>query len=216
MQDFPLFTNAKNTIDLGEIFFSSPVVYSILFFLSFFCVSLFLYCLCIFRMQQIAPKHFFSQIHHPLKKQEYQKILHLCKEASHPFARILKRGVETRKSGLDFLLRSMQSEGKRSFSGHWQWLSLLHDIAVIAPMFGLLGTISGMFYAFYDINRSVESIHALFDGLGVAIGTTVMGLIVAIMAMVFYIVLKQRLLRIVHTLENESLQIGYMVAPEKE
>ena len=52
-------------------------------------------------------------------------------------------------------------------------------------MIGLLGTVLGMFYAFYDLNRSMESISALFDGLGVSVGTTVGGLIVAILALMY-------------------------------
>jgi biopolymer transport protein ExbB/TolQ len=64
-----------------------------------------------------------------------------------------------------------------------------------------------MFYAFYDVNRSIESINALFDGLGIAVGTTVVGLIVAILAMVFYTTLKYRLVRTISLVENEALEL---------
>ena len=64
------------------------------------------------------------------------------------------------------MIEAMKSEGKRASVHFWQRIGLLNDIAIIAPMIGLLGTVLGMFYAFYDINRSIESISTLFDGLG--------------------------------------------------
>ena len=78
------------------------------------------------------------------------------------------------------MIESMKGAGKRQTSFLWQKVSLLNDIAIVAPMLGLLGTVSGMFFAFYDLNRSLESISALFDGLGISVGTTLAGLVVAI------------------------------------
>jgi biopolymer transport protein ExbB len=103
------------------------------------------------------------------------------------------------------MIDAMKSEGKRTSASLWQRLSLLNDVVLIAPMLGLLGTVIGMFYAFYDVNRSIESINALFDGLGIAVGTTVVGLIVAILAMVFYTTLKYQLVRTISRVENEAL-----------
>ena len=78
--------------------------------------------------------------------------------------------------------------------GSWQKLSLLSDIALLAPLIGLLGTVLGMFYAFYDVNRSIESLASLFDGLGVSVGTTVAGLLVALSAMILQTILKHKLI----------------------
>ncbi|MEL7431340.1 MAG: MotA/TolQ/ExbB proton channel family protein [Chlamydiota bacterium] len=204
---------AQTSIDVVEIFSSSPIIYGILLFLSLASFSLCIYCLCTFRTQEIAPEDFLKNLEKPLQRKEYATLLRLCHEHSHPLAKMIKTGVNTRQRGLDMVIQSMQSEGKRSMARYWQKLSLLHDIAGIAPMFGLLGTILGMFYAFYDMNRSVESIQALFDGLGIAIGTTVLGLIVAISSMIFYALLKQRLIRILHHLEKESLNMGHKLTP---
>jgi biopolymer transport protein ExbB len=103
------------------------------------------------------------------------------------------------------MIDAMKSEGKRASATLWQRLSLLNDVVIIAPMLGLLGTVIGMFYAFYDVNRSIESINALFDGLGIAVGTTVVGLIVAILSMVFYTMLKYQLVKTISHVENEAL-----------
>ena len=109
------------------------------------------------------------------------------------------------------MIDSMKSEGKRASTAFWQRLSLLNDIVVIAPMLGLLGTVIGMFYAFYDVNRSIESINALFDGLGIAVGTTVMGLFVAILAMIFHASLKYRVVKTLSLVENEALTLTALI-----
>jgi biopolymer transport protein ExbB len=88
----------------------------------------------------------------------------------------------------------MKNAGKRYMLGSWQKISLLSDIALLAPMIGLLGTVLGMFYAFYDVNRSIESLASLFDGLGVSVGTTVAGLLVALSSMALQTVLKHKLI----------------------
>ena len=98
-----------------------------------------------------------------------------------------------------------------SSTSFWQRLSLLNDIVIVAPMLGLLGTVIGMFYAFYDVNRSIESINSLFDGLGIAVGTTVVGLIVAIVAMILYTTLKYRIVKMLSHVENEALALSSLI-----
>jgi len=106
------------------------------------------------------------------------------------------------------ILDAMKAAGKRGSAPFWQKIALLNDIAVLAPMLGLLGTVTGMFYAFYDLNRSMESLSTLFDGLGISVGSTVAGLIVAILAMLFYTFLKFRLIRSMTSVENEAMQLA--------
>jgi biopolymer transport protein ExbB len=119
--------------------------------------------------------------------------------------------LEIRKEGYQATKDMMKNEGKRHTATFWHRLALLNDIAIIAPMLGLLGTVMGMFYAFYDINRSFESISSLFDGLGIAVGTTVLGLIVAIIAMILYTTLKYRMMKIFSQVEHEAAPLTRLI-----
>jgi biopolymer transport protein ExbB len=109
------------------------------------------------------------------------------------------------------MLETMKTEGKRATITFWQRLSLLNDIALIAPMVGLLGTVLGMFYAFYDLNRSMESFSILFDGLGISVGTTVAGMIVAILALMLQSIAKYRLVRVLVRIENEAQSFATLI-----
>jgi biopolymer transport protein ExbB len=109
------------------------------------------------------------------------------------------------------MTETMRAEGKRSTVKFWQKLALLNDIAIIAPMLGLLGTVLGMFYAFYDVNRSLTSISALFDGLGISVGTTLAGLMVALLALMLHSFARYRLVKRLATIENEVHQFATLI-----
>ena len=143
-----------------------------------------------------------------LQLQDYEKALTLCDETPSLFSKMVAAGITSRPLGNQGILDAMKAAGKRGSAPFWQKIALLNDIAVLAPMLGLLGTVTGMFYAFYDLNRSMESLSTLLDGLGISVGTTVAGLIVAILAMLSYTFLKYRLIRSMTAVENEAMQLA--------
>jgi biopolymer transport protein ExbB len=198
-------------LDLKKVFADAPLIYSLLLVMSMSSVVLWLYTLATFRAKEIMPKSFVDELRLHLKGQEYDKALAYCQGRPNLLASIVAAGLATRKHGPQVMIDAMKSEGKRASASFWQKLSLLNDIAIVAPMLGLLGTVIGMFYAFYDVNRSIESINALFDGLGIAVGTTVAGLIVSIVSMIFSTTLKYRLVKNLSLVENEALVISSQV-----
>jgi len=131
--------------------------------------------------------------------------LEFCETKSTVFNQMIAAGINSKACGHQAILDSMKGTGQRQTAPLWQKVSLLNDIAIVAPMLGLLGTVSGMFYAFYNLNRSLESITSLFDGLGISVGTTLAGLIVAILSMVLCTLLKYRLIKSLTAVENEAL-----------
>lgn len=202
---------AKQMIDLKAVFSAAPLIYILLSLMSMASMCIWLYSLITFRPKDIMPKQFQQQLRSLLLAKQFDEANKLCRAKPNFLSTLIRTGLETQNFGPDAMLDAMKSEGKRASSPLWQRLSLLNDIVIVAPMLGLLGTVVGMFYAFYDINRSIESINALFDGLGVAVGTTVAGLIVAILAMIFHTTLKYRLIRTLNVVENEALQLSTLM-----
>ena len=75
-----------------------------------------------------------------------------------------------------------------------QWINYLNVIAAIAPMIGLLGTVSGMIGAFQTISSQGMGNPDKFAGnIGEALITTATGLVIGIPSMVFYFVMRNRL-----------------------
>ena len=75
-----------------------------------------------------------------------------------------------------------------------QWITYLNVIAAIAPMIGLLGTVSGMIGAFQTISSQGMGSPDKFAGnIGEALITTATGLVIGIPSMIFFFVMRNRL-----------------------
>ena len=87
------------------------------------------------------------------------------------------------------------------------WLA---DLAAIAPLVGLLGTVLGMFQAFGGIANDLAANArpvVLAQGVSQAIVTTVFGLVVAIPCLVFYAILRRRTARRIAGLESLAVSL---------
>jgi biopolymer transport protein ExbB len=206
-----ILSSAPQLLDIKSVFSSAPVIYSLLSLMSVASMGIWLYSLITFRSKDTMPESFRRELRALLEKEQFDQAHKLCSTKTNLLSVLMKTGLTTRILGPDVMIDAMKSEGKRASTALWQRLSLLNDIVIIAPMLGLLGTVIGMFYAFYDVNRSIESINALFDGLGIAVGTTVVGLIVAILAMTFHTTLKYRVLRTLSLVESEALTLSALM-----
>lgn len=198
-------------LDLFQVFRASPLIYTILFGLSLFAFSIWFYSLLTLRPNAMIPPEFIKHIRGLLINNQYEAALVSCNKAKHFTGSVLASALLSREHGHQVMVEAMQTEGKRCGVTLWQRISLINDVAIIAPMLGLLGTVLGLFYAFYDVNRTPDTLASIFDGLGIAVGTTVGGLIVAILAMIFYATLKFRVVRLLNTMENETLALGNLI-----
>jgi len=103
----------------------------------------------------------------------------------------------------------VEGEGGRqseSIQGQTQYLL---DIAVVAPMVGLLGTVFGMLKAFSAVALDIAQAKpvVLAAGVSQALVTTAFGLIVGIPAMMFYAYFRRRAATMVSQLEASSADV---------
>lgn len=201
--------------DIMEVFYSCPLIYSVLILMSIAATAVWLYSMFTLRLSDMMPQDFMGQVRSFFAEKRFDAALLACKEKDSFTAQIIAAGIASRKHGPHLMIEAMKSEARRAGNSLWQRISLLNEIAVVAPMLGLLGTVVGLFFAFYNSGRTAESIASIFDGLGVAVGTTVVGLIVSILAMIFYTTLKFRVVGLLSTIENESLALVSLVDSEK-
>ena len=209
--NLPLLANEMTRLDLYQVYKASPFIYSILFVLSLFAFVVWFYSFLTVRQGTVIPADFIRHIRFLLSEKKYDAALVSCQKAKHFTGSVLATALLAREHGHQVMIEAMQTEGKRCGVTLWQRISLINDVVVISPMLGLLGTVLGLFYAFYDMNRTPDTLASIFDGLGIAVGTTVAGLIVAILAMIFYATLKFRTIRILNSLENETLALGNLI-----
>jgi len=212
----PIKPNIKsNALNLKEVFLASPIIYSILLLMNICSSVILLYTFLTFKPKDLIPKDTFEEIRSRLVKEDFDGALSFCENKNDLLAKMITSGINARKHGAQFMMDTIKSEGRRATQSFWHRVGILNDIVVVAPMLGLLGTVIGMFYAFYDINRSIESLTALFDGLGIAVGTTVAGLIVAIIAMGFHAILKYRMIKTLQVVENNAVSLASLITTKE-
>lgn len=201
----------KTNLDLIKIFKGAPIIYSALIMLSILAFIIWLYSFFTLKLSDMMPSRFIHQIRSQLSEKRFDAALITCQQDHNFSSNVIACGIAARRHGPQVMMEAMQAEGKRCSNSLWQRISILNDIAVVAPMLGLLGTVLGMFYAFYDSNRTLDSFSTIFDGLGIAMGTTVLGLFVAIGSMIFYTTLKYRVVRLLNCIENEAFSLGSLI-----
>ncbi|MGA1205320.1 MAG: MotA/TolQ/ExbB proton channel family protein [Opitutales bacterium] len=110
-----------------------------------------------------------------------------------PVTRQLEQAADTNLPDQDQHQR-MREVGVSVEGGILRWIQYLNVIATIAPMVGLLGTVSGMIGAFQTIATGGMGKPELLAGdIGEALITTATGLTIGIPAMIFYFILRNRL-----------------------
>ena len=89
-----------------------------------------------------------------------------------------------------------------------QGLTLLKIIAAVAPLMGLLGTVTGMIITFQAITIfGAGDPKAMAGGISSALVTTVLGLLVAIPTVLLHTVVNGRSQRIIHVLNEQAMGI---------
>ena len=119
---------------------------------------------------------------------------------------VVLEGILRRHDSSPDRLREVLSEGTAEQSLRLtQRISWIGLVAAVAPMMGLLGTVSGMIRAFATMSASAGSPDPadLAGAISEALITTYLGLTVAIPALVIYAIFKHRVLGLV-------LRIGEM------
>ena len=80
-------------------------------------------------------------------------------------------------------------------------LPLLSAIVTIAPLMGLLGTVTGMIQAFDVLSVTEGQPFAITGGVAEALVATAFGLLIAIVAMAFHVILEQKATRLIEDVE---------------
>jgi len=179
----------------------------VLLAISVFCVANIIYLFAILRASLTVPRVAFNDIMEKVKTDKLEEAAKVCSYKPCPFSHVAAAAIRYALSApvIDPIMldAAMTGEGARQAAklhGRTQWLL---DIAAIAPMVGLLGTVIGMFRAFSSAkiievaNRSDD----LAAAVSYALVTTIAGLIVAIPAMGFYAWFRRQAARQVANLE---------------
>jgi biopolymer transport protein ExbB len=166
---------------------------------SFVMVALIMMILLQLRRGNYLPPDLVEQFEQKLNSKDYQGAYELARANDSFLGRVLAAGMGRLSRGFDEAQAGMQEVGDDETMAMEHKIGYLALIGSVAPMLGLLGTIQGMVMSFRVIALSptTPKPNELADGISTALFTTLEGLVVAIPAIVFYAVFKNRLQRFV-------------------
>lgn len=207
---------------LGSAFLAAGwvgrTVVIILFILSIWLWAVFIYKYRLFNRINKDNRDFLDILK---ENMSFERVYGISKEFNGLYTRILQKGynIMQHSSDKETLLSNMRSAMQRGaveeverFNAH---LPSLATIVSVSPFLGLFGTVWGIMRAFIDI-RIYGSAHVMViaPGMAEALITTVIGLSVAIPAVVCYNYLANRVRRFTDEMDNFILETEERVRRE--
>jgi biopolymer transport protein ExbB len=128
-----------------------------------------------------------------------------AKNTANPVARIIDKGIQRIGKPIDSIEKSMENVGKLELYNMEKNLSILSLIAGIAPMFGFLGTIVGMFKLFYNLATTGDfTIQTMANGIYTKMVTSATGLIIGLLAYIAHNYLNTQVDKTANKMEASS------------
>ena len=137
---------------------------------------------------QIDSKEFIGSIDDVLRRNKILEAINICDKNKGPIPRILKAGILKHDRSHEEIKESVQDAAGFEIPYLEKYLAILVTIATIAPLLGLLGTVTGFIRAFMVIQLKGGLVNPgdLAKGIWEALITTVAGLVVAIPTYIAY------------------------------
>ncbi|GIV25818.1 MAG: biopolymer transporter ExbB [Bacteroidia bacterium] len=153
------------------------------------------------------PSAFMEQVKSALRQGDVRRAEALCTATPTPFARMVGKGLNRLGSPLPDIAAAVQNQGNLEILQLEKNISYLATVAALAPMLGLLGTVTGMIQAFMKISHLQGNVNpaALASGIYEAMVTTAAGLLVAILANFGYNFLVNRIQSFILKMETTSM-----------
>lgn len=169
------------------------------------------------RRSRIIPEKFIIEVSDLVRQQRMEDALTQCRLNDSSISRILMAGISRHDKSRQQVKEAIEDIGRLEAANLERFLNILGTIAGIAPLLGLLGTVTGMIKAFSVISHAgIGNPQMLAGGISEALITTAAGLTVAIPAFVFYKLLRSRVDKRILRMERVSIELLDLINQEKE
>ena len=183
--------------------------------LSVIAGAIVLYLLFAQRRGALAPRTLVSDVFSKLQAGDHGEARRLCDRRPCAFSSLVLAALDSvrttpagQRPSVSQAVETAGAHAAERLQASVDWLA---DIAAIAPLVGLLGTVLGMFQAFGgiagDLAANARPV-VLAQGVSQAIITTVFGLIISIPCLAFHAFLRRRTAKRIAGLETLAVLLG--------
>ena len=161
---------------------------------------------------QINTKKFVEKVEELLKNEGIEAAKEYCRNTRGPIASIYYQGLMRYDQGIEAVEKAVVSYGSVQQGQMESGLSWISLFIALSPSLGFMGTVVGMIQAFDDIQaQATISPAVVAGGIKVALLTTLMGLIAAVILQVFFNYILSKIEGQVVKMEDTSITLVDML-----
>jgi biopolymer transport protein ExbB len=145
---------------------------------------------------------------------DFKRALEVAGTSRHPVARVLHAGIQSRHVSPG---TAMQAAAQAELRQLRRYLPVLDTIITLAPLLGLLGTITGMISAFGIVSAAgLGQPHAITGGIAEALIATATGLLVAIVTLIPYNYFRARVDEMADVMEERATRLELLLGKRED
>jgi biopolymer transport protein ExbB len=194
-----------------------PLMWLILF-CSVLAGAVFLERVSYFHRASIRVGDFMRGLSNLLQRRSFAEALHECAATPGPVPRVLHAAILRHDASRTELKEIVQEAGQLEVPRLERRLGILSSICFVAPLIGLLGTVSGLIETF--VNISTQSGFAgstdIASGIYQCLLTTAAGLVVAVPSAIGYTYLSSRVNGLLHDMERAGIEIVNLICDQRQ
>lgn len=202
----------EHKMDFVTIVFRSGIfgflIWLALFICSVISVALIVDSYLTIQEKKIAPKKLVDDVRDALSQGDLLKALQHCENTPVPLSRILKAGFANAEEGFEVVQDAVGVAADMEGEMLMERVTYLSVISNTTPMLGLIGTVQGMIYAFFNLGTAAAGAaqtNMLAVNISHGLWATAVGLGTAVPAGIYYFYFKIRCTRII--LHQEALTL---------
>jgi biopolymer transport protein ExbB len=205
-----MFSQAYSIIQLG-----GPIMWFLLV-ASIIAIGVFVERLFFFRRCTMNLDHFFAGLFRLLQEKRFDEALERCDEGYGPAVQVVKAAIKHRHLPKSELKEFAQEVGQLQVPRLESHITILSTIAYVAPLLGLLGTVTGMIKTFMQIHEAAGTapVSELASGIWEALIATAGGLTIGIPCYVAYNFLAARVNWIIRDVERAGIEVVQQLKDE--
>ena len=163
-------------------------------------------------LQELKPSRQVSlaitKVEEALKNGGIEAAKEVCRNTRGPITSIYYQGLDRYDQGLDSVEKAVVSYGSVQTGQMESGLTWIGLFIALSPMLGFMGTVVGMIAAFDAIQAAGDISPTLVaGGIKVALLTTLMGLIAAVILQLFYNYIVSKIDSLVNDMEDSSITL---------
>jgi len=150
-----------------------------------------------------------------LENGDFREASRLSKDSQDPVIRMIWHGMNHFHSSM---VGALQVAAGAELQKAGRFLTVMDTLVTLAPLLGLLGTVSGIFRTFLSIgSATVEgATGAITGGIGEALIATMCGLAIAILALIPFNYFTRKVAQLQFELESAATNVEVMVTSAKQ